>query len=164
MTCGPPAARAASSTLTVPVAFASWLAIGSLRDFGTDGRAAKCTTESQPSIALARVSGSSMEPSTNSASRPSKPLGSPVERSSITETELIPLLSRSRRQTFAPMKPAPPVTRTLKSTVRKSPDSLLDFRVFPLGHPYRRACDNNREPDGSSWRCPSSQHRSVGLA
>src|SRR5438552_4899280 len=109
-TCGMPARRAASSTCTVPVAFARWDATGSWIERGTDGRAARCTTASAPAIARSSTSASRIVPSTSSASTPSRLRASPVDRSSSATTLAAPA---SRRQRFAPMNPAPPLTSTL---------------------------------------------------
>src|SRR6056297_60892 len=115
MVCRLPWRRAASSTITVPVALAWWLASGSATLRGTLPRAARCTTASAPANARSRASSSRMVPSTKVSrvgSSPSRLARLPLERSSITATESTAPMASSCAHRFDPMNPAPPVITT----------------------------------------------------
>src|SRR5580704_11188869 len=101
--------------------------MGSARERGTDGRAAKWTTASVPAIASSRSSALSMDPSWSSTAGQSARLsGEPVEKSSSATTWSTKSCSASIRQRFVPMKPAPPVTTTFTAGAKRS--QQLDVR------------------------------------
>src|SRR6056297_1006222 len=119
MVCRLPWRRAASSTITVPVALAWWLATGSATLRGTLPSAARCTTASAPANARSSASSSRMVPSTTSSrvvSSPWRLATLPFDRSSMTATESTPSAPRSISHRFDPMNPAPPVTTTRMTT------------------------------------------------
>ena len=99
-------ARAHSKTFKVPVEFTSWVAIGFFNDLGTDPRAARCTTTSEPEITLLIKSLSRIEDSINST-----PVGiltnNPVDKSSTIITSC-PLDTKFLVK-LVPTNPAPPV-------------------------------------------------------
>ena len=79
--------RAASNTIMVPVALTSWVAIGSARERGTDGRAARWTTASVSVMTPSRSSALRMEPSTTfTEGEPARFSRDPVEKSSRATT------------------------------------------------------------------------------
>src|SRR4051794_11929292 len=108
-----PATRAASRTLSVPRALTASASAGRSATSSTSAAAARCTTASQPFMAVCRAGRSSRSPRTVSTSsvawcsdwRTSKMRGA------------MPAASR-RSTTCEPMKPAPPVTRTLMRALR----------------------------------------------
>ena len=140
-----PCRRAASNTIIVPVALTSWVAIGSVRERGTEGRAAKCTTASVPSITPSRSSALRMEPSTTftegAFARFSR---DPVEKSSRTTTWSTNSSAASVRQRFVPMKPAPPVTTTFTAGAKHSQwfDSRSPDPVSGIEHVPRTLADH----------------------
>src|SRR3954451_666707 len=105
-----PASAAPRSISNVPRALISKFSTGSATDSTTDPNAARWITRSTPRVARATASGSRMSPTTRSISRSGGSSSrEPRTRLSKTRTSCEESSCRSR---FAPMNPAPPVTRT----------------------------------------------------
>src|SRR5579862_1464712 len=101
----------ASSSTAVPTEFADVYSAISYIDWPTPTRAARCTTESTPSSARRTASGSRTSPTTSAAPPPWCTCGT---RLSSTRTRSPRARNSSAR--CEPMKPAPPVIRTVSDS------------------------------------------------
>ena len=147
----------------VPVALTWWVAMGSVRERGTEGRAAKWTTAWAPAITPSRSSALRMEPSTSSTEGESTRFsGEPVEKSSRATTWSTKSCRASIRQRFAPMKPAPPVTTTFTDCVRpsqrfdlRSAGSVAGVEHVPGQFPNHVVVEARRDPSLPPQRRPA---------
>ena len=130
MTRRTPAARAATSRLSVASTQLRFVATGSATERGTDAKAASWKTISTPAQALAHTAGSARSPSMNSiASRPARLARLPVMKLSTPRTDSP--RSRSAAAIERPMKPAAPVTRYFGNSMIPV-DEFYRQRAVPL--------------------------------
>ena len=139
--------------------------------------AAKLTTASQPSPALATASASQMSPSTSCVSQPSRFAGLPEYVSLSSTTTSSPAATR-RLTKCEPMNPAPPVTRIRtapKASGRvRSATTGVRHRISSRGkcaeigttHPSSRRARHARSPSRQcgSLGAPSRSERSTEYA
>ena len=166
--CRPRAAQPRAPA-TVPVALARCDATGSAIERGTDGRsprgARRLSASSHRVVEQRRRRGCC--PLTSSTSRPRRLSSLPVDRSSSATTSC-PAAS-SRRQRFAPMNPAPPVTRTFTIDQGTRPVACLCAPALSCRRPTSatrsvRCCSTRSTPTGSRRSARTSTRSSSEFA